>query len=532
MRNGSATPEVDSRDSDIQLDPTYATHFSKHLDHVRAHLAGQDKSGKLPPSFLPPSAHWTSAENDLFFHALAIHSRLRPDLIAEEIKTKTVVDVCLYIRALERGAHANGPIPRQDYQIAIQVSDAFVALEEQKALPLLAVEPLWETRALDEERQLELEAREKAVRARKGEARSEANEEYRRDVKRRKKDFKQWVAERKDEWKLEDTLRTLDFTTLKAMDWVLRDEDEARLLVDEAKILRDETTAGQDPEDIVSCEGAQRKPAPAGDSQELVSQANEQQVPFASAVATALGEDMIDPLLRGHSTGAQPVLAGAAAPTPGAAQEYPETTNAPAHTLPYVQFRPRTPPFSPASLPPESLSTSRAGSVASKPSVESQLAAVARRKLQKRLHMRKKRAEARGLSTVSTALRLKAGRKRSEKVLRGPTAYTKPASLGSQNALGGDATNGPSAEGVSGDPNGVGHQPLSESPPRKRSKRHHASGATLPYKLLRKLREVGLDADRLQEECVGVMNLKGLARLMRYVYLSVMVRRSLHNVML
>lgn len=508
MRNASAPPEVDPEDGDTRVDTTYVTHLSKHLDYVRAHLAGKDKSGRLPPSFLSPSAHWTSAEKDIFFHALAIYSRLRPDLIAEEIKTKTVVDVCLYIHCLEDGVHATGPTPRKDFQIAMQVSDAFVALEEQKAQPLLAAEPLWEDRALEEDRQLELEAREKAVRARKGEAQSETHEEYRRDVKRRKKEFKQWVSERKREWKLEDTLRTLDCTTLKAMDRVMRDEDEARLQADEASMLRDDAAAGRNIGDTEPHEDAQ----PTVDSRRPIYPVSEQHVQFTSATATAFDEDMIDPLLRSHPLGVQPVPPSAAKSTPG---ERLDATDAPAYTLPYVQFRPRTPPFSPTSLVPESTQpTSRASSVAAKPLVESQLAAAARRKLQKRLHMRRKRAEARGLSTVSTAVRLKAGRKRSEKVLRGPTAYTKPASRGSQDAFAGDATSGPS-EDVGGHPDGGGRQFSSESPPSKRSRHHHVSGVTLPYKLLRKLRDVGLDADRLQEECVGVMNLKGLTRLMR-----------------
>ncbi|EPT05137.1 hypothetical protein FOMPIDRAFT_96662, partial [Fomitopsis schrenkii] len=517
MRHGSTTPEVDSGDGDTLIDTTYATHFSKHLDHVRAHLAGKDKSGRLPPSFIPPSAHWTSAEKDLFFHALAIHSRLRPDLIAEEIRTKTMVDVCLYIRSLESGARENGPMPRRDFQIAMQVTDVFVALEDQKAQPSLVAEPQWENRALEEDRQLELEAREKAVRARKGEAQSETNEEYRQDVRRRRKEFKQWVADRRNEWKLEDTLRTLDFTTLKAMDRVLRDEDEARVQANGAEIVPDEAIAGRDFEVVESHEEVHRKLASAADSQQLVSPVIEEQAPSAaeqSVIAAALDDEMIDPMLRDHSQGAHLIPPSTAAATSGDALGHPDPANTPAHTLPYAQSHPRTPPFTPASLPPEDTpSTSRASSVAFEPSAESQFTASARRKLQKRLHMRKKRAEARGLPTVSTAVRLKAGRKRSEKVLRGPAAYAKPASRDSQNALSGDAAIGPPVEAGGGSQIGVGHQASSESL-RKRSRHRHVSGVTLPYKLLQKLRDVGLDADALQEECVGIVNLKGLPRLM------------------
>lgn len=483
-------------ETETLIDNAYLNHFSKHLDHVRAHLAGTDKSGRLPPSFLPPSAHWTSAEKDLFFHALAIHSRLRPDLIAKEVRTKTIVDICLYILSLESGARVNGPMPRMDLQIAMQVSDAFVALEDQKAQPLLVSEPQWEHRALEEERALELEAREKAVRARKGEAQSETNEEYRQDVRRRKKEFKQWVADRRAEWKLEDTLRTLNFTTLKAMDRVLRDEDEVRLQANEAEAL-DDAMAGRDSEVVESHEEAHQELAPAADSQQLVFPIIEQQAPSTSEqpiISAAFDDEMIDPMLRDQSQGAHPIPTSTAVATSGDALGHPDSATTPAHTLPYAQFRPRTPPFTPASLPTEDTpSTSRGSLVASDPSAESHLTAAARRKLQKRLHMRKKRAEARGLSAVSTAVRLKAGRKRAEKVLRGPTAYAKPASS---------------------DQNSVRHPPSSGSP-QERGRHPHLSGATLPYKLLMKLRDIGLDADALQKEYVGVMNLKGLPRLMR-----------------
>ncbi|KZT73885.1 hypothetical protein DAEQUDRAFT_735175 [Daedalea quercina L-15889] len=491
---------------DTSVDTAYASQFSKHLEHVRAHLSGKDRSGRLAPSFFPPGAYWTSAEKDLFFHALAVHSRLRPDLIAEEIKTKSVVDVCLYIQLLKGSTHTDGPMLRKDFQIATQVSDPFITLEEQKAQSILDAEPGWESRRLEETRQLEVEAREKAVRARKGQAQAETNEHYRQDVKRRKKEFKTWLVERKEEWKVEDTLHALNFATLKAMDRILRDEDEASLHAEDELDLLADRAIPEEPETL-----SVRDDSPA---------AEEEQAPNGLAqlaAAANVDEDMIDPVLRSQSQGSQSnVVTGASVATPLTHGHHSQSPTVQAHTLPHHQFHPRTLPFRPTFLSPRSSQPiSRASSVASGPQAELRLSSVVRRKLQKRLHMRKKRAEARGGSVVSTAFRLKPGRRRMDKALRGPTAYTKPAALIVQAAPTGGGTPDAAAEAIDEEP--VEQNGRSPSAPVQdgRARQTRLSGQTLPYRLLRRLREIGLNADKLQEECVGVLSLKGLARLMR-----------------
>jgi hypothetical protein len=47
-----------------------------------------------------------SAEKALFFRALSVHFRLRPDLIAAGIGTKSTADVAVYLSLLREGAAA------------------------------------------------------------------------------------------------------------------------------------------------------------------------------------------------------------------------------------------------------------------------------------------------------------------------------------------------------------------------------------------------------------------------------------------
>ncbi|KAF8210294.1 hypothetical protein K438DRAFT_1809429 [Mycena galopus ATCC 62051] len=95
--------------------------YENHLTQFQAHLAGTT-SQSLPSSFVPPAGYWSSREKDAFFHALAVHSRLRPDLIADSLKSKSVLDVCAYL----------------------DVSDSWVDYEEEQADEFAKFEPGWE----------------------------------------------------------------------------------------------------------------------------------------------------------------------------------------------------------------------------------------------------------------------------------------------------------------------------------------------------------------------------------------------------
>ena len=121
---------------------SYADEFQRHQQWVQKHLSGRidDNEDERPaPGLYWPTSFWTSAEKERFFHALVIHSRWRPDLIAGEVKTKTTVDVCAYIDALEKAALTEGTkLKREDIPFATEVSERWIRREEEIAAELIA----------------------------------------------------------------------------------------------------------------------------------------------------------------------------------------------------------------------------------------------------------------------------------------------------------------------------------------------------------------------------------------------------------
>ncbi|KAF7315645.1 hypothetical protein MIND_00080000 [Mycena indigotica] len=115
--------------------------YEFHLSQFRAHLSGTTPH-PLPASFIAPTGYWTSAEKDAFFHGLQIHSRIRPDLIAAGIKTKTAIDVCTYIDLLDAAAEEFAPVPslRALLKPAMEMSDLWIEHEESQAPKLVEME--------------------------------------------------------------------------------------------------------------------------------------------------------------------------------------------------------------------------------------------------------------------------------------------------------------------------------------------------------------------------------------------------------
>ena len=117
---------------------SYVAQFRVHQKFVQAHLKGTlDGEQPFLPAFFPPSSYWSSDEKDLFFHGLAVYSRFRPDLIAESIKTKTILDVCLYLDILQTASSAipseiHGSL-RSSLEPAMEVSSTWIQNEEQIA---------------------------------------------------------------------------------------------------------------------------------------------------------------------------------------------------------------------------------------------------------------------------------------------------------------------------------------------------------------------------------------------------------------
>ncbi|KAF8625426.1 hypothetical protein AX15_005388 [Amanita polypyramis BW_CC] len=182
---------------------SYFSHFRVHLAQVQAHLAGETKD-VLPPSLVEPAGYWASSEKNAFFHALARYSRLRPDLIAAHIKTKSVVDVRAYIDRLETASKAN-PISwtRKNIDIAFEVSDSWVEFEEWNASSMSVAELLWGDERCRASRQAEIDKRHADT----------------------PDGFNDWTREAEAQWNREDTLRRLDTLQLNVLESILRVED-------------------------------------------------------------------------------------------------------------------------------------------------------------------------------------------------------------------------------------------------------------------------------------------------------------------
>ncbi|KAI0917108.1 hypothetical protein AcW1_007610 [Taiwanofungus camphoratus] len=525
MANVSEGSGLEADEDNETLDPAYLAHFSEHLNHVRSHLSGNGGTGRLSPSFFAPTGYWTSAEKDAFFHALIVHSRLRPDLIAEEVKTKTVVDVCVYLDLLEEGC-ANTPsaVQRKDLPTALEVSDDWIALEEQKALALVRELPMLEEHALQQSREEEIRLHKNALRARKGQARISSNERDREGEKRRHDEFKRWLEAREEEWKEKDMFRALDLASLKTMDSILREDDERQWFE-----ARQSQVHKQDGE--TSLRVSQR---PIDENMmnkgQLVLQAQQVSSPPAD-------EEMIDPLLQAQST-SSPGVSLAPYEHSECTSAMPVIVHAPSHTLAQPHFRPSTPPFQTISLPAGDTSTSEPHTHTSYPvkgyvepdrTAEISLSPAARRRLYKRLHMRRKRAQAKGCVVDETTHLLKPGRKRNvgkegkgaevsglsgDNEVAVSSGYAGNADNRHANMFEKDTTHIARATPTPHDSPCPGNDELlggNEIPTRH----PHQSGMTLPYKLRAKLEAMGLDAEKLYEEGLGLLHLGGLAKLMQ-----------------
>ena len=86
----------------------YVRHLDKHIKLSHLHTLGQsprDRLDRFQSSFVQPSdALWSVEEKLLLFASLSRHSRLRIDLIAADLATKSQSEVEWYLTLLEAGA--------------------------------------------------------------------------------------------------------------------------------------------------------------------------------------------------------------------------------------------------------------------------------------------------------------------------------------------------------------------------------------------------------------------------------------------
>jgi hypothetical protein len=232
---------------DIEKNDVYLTeHLADHISATRHHLTGKPDHPEPPyaPSFHPPTGYWTPTEKALFFRALSVHSRLRPDLIAASIGTKSTVDVAIYLSLLRHGAtrvnndnnkytrSRHGPatitIGRDQRPAAHQVSAELVTFEDQQAAHICAAEPMHAMEVESEARAETLRSVKNGMRVRRGEGRK-GGERDREGQLARKEEFERLRAEREIEWAREDTLARLDVVALQVLDRMSRVDEERRV---------------------------------------------------------------------------------------------------------------------------------------------------------------------------------------------------------------------------------------------------------------------------------------------------------------
>ena len=221
--SSGAPSEDDSEGTvdEITLHQGYKSIFQSHLAQTLRHSTGQF-STSMGASIFPPSAYWTAEEKDLFFHALARHSTLRPDLIAAEIGTKTIVDVCGYIALLRNGAQmSETQVSLHDLPAALEMSHKWIEFEEKQAFILIDATAGWEVDQKEMDRKEILHRIKDRKKPSKG---SMVDRTW--DVRVEETKGLQLYEERRagleEAWKKEDALEVLDAFDLETLDSVMR----------------------------------------------------------------------------------------------------------------------------------------------------------------------------------------------------------------------------------------------------------------------------------------------------------------------
>ncbi|EJD01151.1 uncharacterized protein FOMMEDRAFT_147764 [Fomitiporia mediterranea MF3/22] len=226
-------------DETIDLDVNYVKHFESHVAHITLHLDGADNEhdGPSHPSYFPPCGFWSPVDKDKFFHALSVHSRLRPDLIAAEVPGKTVADVCVYLDMLaEASAKEPKKWSRSTFMSAVEVSDDWIEFEEKQASAMADLEPIWEAQHREARRSAVLDDKRRSLRKPKSEW--VAGPRDRENEKLRKAILTDFQARREAEWEKEDYMRDLTGVHLTAIDRILREAEESSLAQSHAAVSR------------------------------------------------------------------------------------------------------------------------------------------------------------------------------------------------------------------------------------------------------------------------------------------------------
>ncbi len=119
-----------------------------NASHVLKHYRG-DEGGKPPlaETFIPPNTYWTSDEKHKLFHHLKRFSRLRLDLVADAMRTKTTAEVSAYVGHLDSIIHKKSyKYRRKKYPppAAVEMSHNWIKFEEHMSYLTLQREALTE----------------------------------------------------------------------------------------------------------------------------------------------------------------------------------------------------------------------------------------------------------------------------------------------------------------------------------------------------------------------------------------------------
>lgn len=426
------------------MERAYLALYRTHLKETHNHLLGKDPSARMLPSYTPPLAYWSAQEKDAFFHALTVHSRLRPDLIAQSIgPTKNTLDVCVYLDALH---HASIRDLRDDtrakHPISSEVSDKWLAFEGRNAELLIEAEDEWAETTVYRRRGAEIRKEKWSLRqlAKGNMRKAETDDEMEADAPLdtdvdvdlassaddRRRQLREWASERQPWWKKEDALRSLSAVHLRVFDWMIRD-------------------------DPVSNSLDQEEPAPkAGPStQREISDSSHPQMPPAPSSS---------PLP------ATPSRPSVPRPVPNASDSKSE------------EHEPTLDDLSPAS----------------------------KRRQQKRLWARRKRAQLIGKSEAEVSLeigRLKPGRKTNKKELAAKARAEREAAEATLNASLQQDEAGPSV------PKAEGDVTIEDFHPR-------VGGATLPYATLAMFKQTGFDITVLRQHGLDLFNHATIGKVM------------------
>lgn len=245
------------------LDPAYHSHFRQHVHRTSLHVRGLEVGSDtlpLPPFYTNnPVSYWTADEKAAFFHGLSVHSRLRPDLIAEAVRTKSTLEVYSYINRLEEGMRNqeeglhDGRARRRNMDGALEVSDAWIEWEEKQSHAIVASEAHWDVLASAANRKHETQTKKREIFPRiKAEGSLIDPDEDPDEKEKRQTVLDLWLEQQNLLWAEEDLWGSMDMTHFKVIDNILRDEEDALAAEAIAEAANNSRQATLEPTQIIS----------------------------------------------------------------------------------------------------------------------------------------------------------------------------------------------------------------------------------------------------------------------------------------